>query len=324
MTPAPESAVLPAWSFEVYPPRGATPGVDQVVDHVRAVVASCSPDRAPSFCSVTTRVGGWQASADIADRVQRELGVDAALHVCWAGESAEGRRAVLDRIVASGVWGALALRGDAPSPEGSAPATGEDAARGVASRFARVTAGAKIGSNSRAPRVLVAAHPGWWPRLSPLSEQHRPEDEAAWVKRKVDAAEAAGAVEAAVITQVCFDAARMVDFVVALRALGCDAPVYAGVMVARDAKALRRVAAMAGVEPPPGIDERFGGSSSAGSALAGEAAAGAWLQTAAAGAPVAGIHFFGMNNTDLLCESVRVMDALVRKNTDAEDPADQQ
>jgi 5,10-methylenetetrahydrofolate reductase len=312
------------WSFEVYLPRRGD-GVEVAVDHVRRVVSLTtsppSPCIRPTFCSVTTRVGNWSSSADIAERVQGELGLDSVLHVCWAGESPEGRSAVLDRIASAGLWGVLALRGDAAPPSGGEEATGEDAAAGVSAHIAAsatLVASATLGGPQtpyRPPRVFVAAHPGRWPRLSPLGERHGPADEAAWVARKVEAAgrhlgtaehaTASGASEAVgVITQVS-DPSEVVEFVLALRALGCRSPVHVGVMVARDAAAARRVATMAGIEVPPGTDEGFARDGrSFGAQRAGDVAAEAWLRAKAAGVPLAGVHFFGMNDTELLSESV--------------------
>jgi 5,10-methylenetetrahydrofolate reductase len=303
------------WSFEVYLPRRGD-GVEVAVDHVRRVVSLTtsppSPCIRPTFCSVTTRVGNWSSSADIAERVQGELGLDSVLHVCWAGESPEGRSAVLDRIASAQLWGVLALRGDAAPPSGGEEATGEDAAAGVSAHIAASTTRRTGGPQTpyRPPRVFVAAHPGRWPRLSPLGERHGPADEAAWVARKVEAAgRHLGTAEHAVgvITQVS-DPSEVVEFVLALRALGCRSPVHVGVMVARDAAAARRVAAMAGIEVPPGTDEGFARNGRAfGAQRAGDVAAEAWFRAKAAGVPLAGVHFFGMNDAELLSESVRIM-----------------
>jgi 5,10-methylenetetrahydrofolate reductase len=291
----------------VYRPRRPD-STDAVVDHIRRTLSFCSSTARPppDFCSVTTRAGSWSASAEIAARTQDELGLRSVLHVCWSGESPAGRAAVLDRISSLELWGVLALRGDAPdaSSDIGGIVTGEDAASGVAAYFS--------GSPSPPRRVFVAAHPGWWPRHSPHGEQHTVADEARWVARKVAAASTASATEGtcsvSVITQVCFDSARVVAFVVALRSLGCTAPVHAGVMVARDAAALRRVASMAGIEPPGDLVDF---ADQTGARMAGAEAAKVWRLAEASGSPLAGIHFFGMNDTELLCESVRVMDAAV-------------
>jgi 5,10-methylenetetrahydrofolate reductase len=106
------------------------------------------------------------------------------------------------------------------------------------------------------------------------------------------------------MTQVCFDASRTVEFV--------SSPVYAGVMVAKNAAAMRRVAAMAGIEVPAEmrVDEAFAsGGSAAGAHLAGALAADVWRRAEALGSPLAGIHFFGMNDTELLIEAVRSCEA---------------
>lgn len=294
--PLVESAI--PWSFEVYHPRRGDDGVNLVSSHVRKVAEFGRLfGRPPEFCSVTTRVGSWIPSAEIAENAQRMpgQGLHAALHVCWGGESPDGRKAVMARVVASGLWGVLALRGDqrqSPVGGGEADLTGEDAAAGAASLSGPATV------------VLVAAHPGWWPRLSPKGREHTPADEAAWVVRKV---RAAGDRAVRVVTQVCFDTARLVEFIRELRSLGCHAPVHAGVMVAKDASTLRRAAAMAGVEVEAGLEAQLCEKMD-GARVAGLLAAELWHLAEASGVPLAGIHFFGMNETELLCESVKRMD----------------
>ena len=214
------------------------------------------------------------------------------MHICWAGESSSGRSQVVERIVEEQLWGALALRGDATPHE---RVTGEDAAAGVAARLAEL---------SGVQRVFVAGHPGWWPRLSPFGERHGVADEASWVAQKVAAAAAYGH-RVGIITQVCLDAPRFVDFVVALRAAGCSTPVHAGIMVAKSAAALRRVATMAGIEVPPDVEDLF--TRVPGPQQAGALAAELWRLADASAVPIEGVHFFGMNDTKLMCETVRVM-----------------
>ncbi len=97
---------------------------------------------------------------------------------------------------------------------------------------------------------------------------------------------------------------------IALRAAGCDAPVHAGVMVAKNASALRRVASMAGIEALDLDHVPFDGAR-----IAGEMAAELWRVSKASAVPVAGIHFFGMNDTALLCESVRCLHDAIAKTT---------
>src|SRR5262249_2160284 len=73
-------------------------------------------DLAPTFVSVTYGAGGStrEKTIEIVTRIKRETGIEAMAHLTCAGSGREELRAVLARIVDSGVENVLALRGDPP------------------------------------------------------------------------------------------------------------------------------------------------------------------------------------------------------------------
>src|SRR5712692_1458021 len=100
----------PTFSFEFFPPK-----TEEAARQLEQTITELQPLK-PSFVSVTYGAGGStrEKTIEIVTHIKRETGIEAMAHLTCAGSSREDLRAVLARIVESGVENVLALRGDPP------------------------------------------------------------------------------------------------------------------------------------------------------------------------------------------------------------------
>ncbi len=102
-------AAKQTFSFEIFPPKGELP-----LEHAHEVansLAECKPD----WISVTFSAGGSGNSANtfaIGRDIERDLGVNALVHLTCMGSTTAEVDANLRKIVDDGVSNVLALRGD--------------------------------------------------------------------------------------------------------------------------------------------------------------------------------------------------------------------
>ncbi len=106
------AAGRPAVSFEFFPPK--TPEGD------RALLEKTVPallETNPDYCSVTYGAGGStrEKTLEIVDRIQREFGLPAMMHLTCVNATRQELQAVIDQAKARGIRNILALRGDPPS-----------------------------------------------------------------------------------------------------------------------------------------------------------------------------------------------------------------
>jgi len=101
----------PAVSFEFFPPRteeGDRALFERTLPALRAL--------APDYCSVTYGAGGStrDKTLGIVDRIQREHGITAMMHLTCVNSTREQLRDVIEEARARGIRNLLALRGDPP------------------------------------------------------------------------------------------------------------------------------------------------------------------------------------------------------------------
>jgi methylenetetrahydrofolate reductase (NADPH) len=108
------AARRPAISFEFYPPKSEE-GVRQLFERTVPALLELRPE----FCSVTYGAGGStrEKTLEIVDRLQREHGMPAMMHLTCVNATREELRAVVEEARGRGICNLLALRGDPPGGE---------------------------------------------------------------------------------------------------------------------------------------------------------------------------------------------------------------
>ena len=105
----------PAISFEFFPPK--------TIEGDRALFEKTMPglmEIKPDYCSVTYGAGGStrDKTLDIVDRIQREFGLTAMMHLTCVNSTREQLRGVIEDARGRGIKNLLALRGDPPGGTG--------------------------------------------------------------------------------------------------------------------------------------------------------------------------------------------------------------
>ncbi len=102
----------PAISFEFFPPKTAE-GERNLLENTLPSLMALKPD----YCSVTYGAGGStrEKTMGIVDRIQREHGLPAMMHLTCVDSTREQLQAVVDQAHALGIKNILALRGDPPT-----------------------------------------------------------------------------------------------------------------------------------------------------------------------------------------------------------------
>jgi len=105
----------PALSFEFFPPKTAA-GFASLFEKTIPALLAIRPD----YCSVTYGAGGStrDTTLGIVDRIQREFGLTAMMHLTCVGSTREQLREVVEQARERGILNLLALRGDPPGGSG--------------------------------------------------------------------------------------------------------------------------------------------------------------------------------------------------------------
>jgi methylenetetrahydrofolate reductase (NADPH) len=105
----------PALSFEFFPPK-TEQGEASLFDRVMPALLAIRPD----YCSVTYGAGGStsEKTLGIVDRIQRDFGLTAMMHLTCVGSTQEQLRKVVEEARGRGIKNLLALRGDPPGGTG--------------------------------------------------------------------------------------------------------------------------------------------------------------------------------------------------------------
>lgn len=103
------------FSFEIFPPKG-----DMSVEQAEQIARELNANH-PDWISVTFSAGGSgnsERTADIGQRIEREVGATALAHLTCLGSSRADVDAYVQRLQSAGIQNVLALRGDrAPGRE---------------------------------------------------------------------------------------------------------------------------------------------------------------------------------------------------------------
>lgn len=269
-------------SFEFFPPK-TDAGLEKLLATQQELLV-----RKPEFFSCTFGAGG--STRDNTRRTVsalRQQHADTAPHISCMGQSREEIIELLDGYKAEGVTRLVVLRGDLPSGMGYAQNELKFADELVA--LIRAHSGDHF-------TLEVAAYPEKHPQAKSFA------DDIAHFKRKIDAGADHG------ITQYFFNADAYGYYMDALRKLGCDAPVYPGIMPILNAANLLRFSANCGADIPRWLSERLNDlkDDEAGVKAYGEEVLTRLCERLLAmGAP--GLHFYTMNQS---ATSLAVLDNL--------------
>ena len=109
------AAGRPAISFEFFPPK-TEEGDRSLIEKTLPALLALQPD----YCSVTYGAGGStrEKTLGIVDRIQREHGLTAMMHLTCVNSTREQLRAVIEEARTRGIRNVLALRGDPPGGTG--------------------------------------------------------------------------------------------------------------------------------------------------------------------------------------------------------------
>jgi methylenetetrahydrofolate reductase (NADPH) len=267
----------PRVSFEVFPAR-STMQADGMTE-LAAVMNRYDPE----FVSVTYGAGGSSRESTFGTVGQLIENGDFPVvgHLTCAGQTREQTDAVVERYMAQGVSGILALRGDAPGVEGpyEPHPGGYENANDLARSLAR-----RGGMD-----IYVAAYPETHPASASAGSC------LANLKRKLTAGAKAG------ITQFFFDNRDYFDFLERVRAAGIYQPIIPGVLLIHDFNKVASFAAKCQARIPEAwhdMFDRLPAHSAEHKEQACELAADQIVRLAAQG--VDHVHIYTMNRPDLV------------------------
>ncbi|MDR2055008.1 MAG: methylenetetrahydrofolate reductase [Desulfovibrio sp.] len=217
-------AGAPFFSLEFFPPSDEAqwPAFFNTVEQLRHL--------SPLFVSVTYGAGGGRQRNTL--EITRELvgrGLVCMPHLTCVGTEPASIGRFLQDLCAAGVDNVLALRGDAPAGQETAPA----------GHF-RYACDLVAFIRTRAPDmgIGVAAYPAPHPESPTFAE-----DRGCTAEKFRSGADFA-------ITQLFFDVREYEDLVAGLRARGVSAPVVPGILPVQSFDSLRRVLSMCGANIP--------------------------------------------------------------------------
>jgi methylenetetrahydrofolate reductase (NADPH) len=269
-----EQAERPVVSFEFFPPK-TEEGDRSLLERTIPALMQLRPD----YCSVTYGAGGSTRDKTlmIVDRIQREHGLTAMMHLTCVGSTREQLRAALEEARKAGIKNILALRGDPPGGTGEWKAVegGFEYSYQLVG-FIREMGGFSIGT-AGFPEGHIACKEGKevdWDRL----------------KAKIDC----GADF--VITQLFFDNSDYFTFRDYLAGLGVTVPICPGVLPILSTAQLKRFTNVCGATIPKELQrtlEKFGDDDAATTEFGIEFATRQCEELLKAGAP--GIHFYTLN-----------------------------
>lgn len=109
------AAKRPALSFEFFPPK-TDAGLAALFEKTIPALLAIRPD----YCSVTYGAGGStrDTTLGIVERIQRDYGLTAMMHLTCVGSTREQLREVVEAARSRGIRNLLALRGDPPGGTG--------------------------------------------------------------------------------------------------------------------------------------------------------------------------------------------------------------
>jgi len=260
-------------SFEVFPPKTDEGDKNLFERHIPELMKL-----RPDFCSVTYGAGGStrEKTISIVDRIQREHGLTAMMHLTCVNATKAELTAVLTEARARGIKNILALRGDPPGGGEFQPTPGgfEFSYRLV--EHLRELGGFSIGT-AGFPEGHIACKEGKrvdWDRL----------------KAKIDS----GADF--VVTQLFFDNADFYAFRDYLTTRGVTVPLVPGILPAMSGSQVKRFTALCGAQlPAPFLAglEKCGADDAAATEFGIEYASAQCADLLKNGAE--GIHFYTLN-----------------------------
>ncbi len=261
-------------SFEFFPPK-TDEGDRALLERTIPALMQLRPD----YCSVTYGAGGSTRDKTlmIVDRIQREHGLTAMMHLTCVGSTREQLRTAIEQARAAGIKNILALRGDPPGGVGEwKPVEGGFEYSYQLVGFLRELGGFCIGT-AGFPEGHIACTEGKevdWRRL----------------KEKIDC----GADF--VITQLFFDNSDFFAFRDFLDRAGVTVPICPGVLPILSTAQLKRFTTVCGAAIPASLQkilDKFGDDDTATTEFGIEFATRQCEELLKAGAP--GIHFYTLN-----------------------------
>jgi len=265
----------PVFSFEFFPPK-----TDAGYRSLFRTIADLT-QLEPGFVSVTCGAAGStrKKTADLVNRIQREIGLTAMAHVTCTGRSAAELAESLEMMERAGIENVLALRGDLPLDQPDwRPVPGgfrhaNQLAAFIKSRFAFSLGG--------------ACHP----------EKHHEapsfEEDLANLCKKVEAG------TEFLITQLFLDNRHFFRFVERAREAGIEVPIVPGIMPMVSLKNLQGAMRLSpGSQTPPELEQRLaeaGEDANRSMEIGVEWATRQCRELLDRGAP--GIHFYTLNKS---------------------------
>ena len=274
----------PVISFEFFPPK-TEEGDRTLFEKTLPALRNLKPD----YCSVTYGAGGSTRDKTlmIVDRIQRDHGLTAMMHLTCVGTTKEQLREVIEQARAKGIRNILALRGDPPGGVGEwKAAEGGFTYSSELVRFLREMGGFSIGT-AGFPEGHVACKEGKyvdWQRL----------------KAKI------GNGADFVITQLFFDNADFFEFRDYLTKLGVRVPICPGILPILSASQVKKFTTMCGSTLPATLLtrlEEFGENDAATTQFGIDYASRQCAELLRGGVP--GIHFYTLNRSHSTTEVLK-------------------
>lgn len=267
-----------AFSFEFFPPKS-----DQGEGLLFETIAQLKALN-PSFVSVTYGAMGTTRNntVRIVEKIQADLGLNAAAHLTCIAHTRDEVRAVLAELRGKGIQNIVALRGDRPqnAPDFRPPADGFKYAADLV-RFIR-----KETDYGREFSLAVAGYP------EAHVECKDREMDLEHLRRKVD--EGADAV----LTQLFFNNRDYFDFVERARKAGIRVPIVPGIMPVTNGAQIQKFSDMCGAAIPSEMKEailKYGDDQASVEAYGIEYATRQCQDLLKKGVP--GIHFYTLNKS---------------------------
>jgi len=266
----------PVFSFEFFPPKSEAG--HQALLRTIADLARLAPD----FVSVTSHPRGEtrNRTAELVIQIQAKLGITAMAHITCMHQAPQALRETLQRLESRGIRNVLALRGDPPPKQQTAPPQIQGGFRHASELAAFI----------RSAGFDLAIGGACYPEKHPEAPSF--EADLDHLKRKLDS----GAEF--LITQLFLDNSHYLRFRDRAAAAGITAPIVPGIMPMVSHRNLQTVMRLSpGSETPAALRRALGEAQSDGEALeiGVEWATRQCAGLLEAGAP--GVHFYTLNRS---------------------------
>jgi methylenetetrahydrofolate reductase (NADPH) len=231
--------------------------------------------------SVTYGAGGStrEKTIDIVTRIKREFGIESMAHLTCVGHDRDEIRAILDRLLESGIENVLPLRGDPPQ--------GQSTFTPMPNGFAHAAELVHFIRGQNYPFCLAGAgYPEGHVECRDLDLDIQ------FLKQKV-----AAGVDF-VITQLFFDSPDYFSFVARARRAGIALPIVPGIMPITNVAQIERITSLCGARIPVALREKMHAVRDDDAAVHDvgvEYSVRQCRELLAAGAP--GIHFYTLNKS---------------------------